>query len=420
MQLKFYNKYNNNIFNHFYSYTLNKIFDNKITIIKETNKNINFINNNFFNFGFLIPLNNIDYNINKKIENYLKYNSNLINFTYKTNSQLYINIDNDFLYFNINTLTKEEKLIELFNDLLKCLFKEKNLENNKNLNDINIKNKYIFNNNNYKLIKFLSDNKIILNDSLNENKKLKNNFSNILLIISGNFVNYNKFLTNFQNIFYPYVKKIKFDKNINSNKKLVINKDQLIKIKNNNSYTNIKVIYPSFPINHHFTLLYLLLNEIFGNSSSFNKGGPGKGLFTQNMKFIKKNNNIFDLSSLNFQFKNFGLFGLDCNCIFPKIEMINKIINFPNYFNLKNYEFNISKKILIRKILNQLENTKNRNEDIIKGYYYFNNIIDYNRIINKIKNINKFEIYKEIDKLKKLNKLIIIKGNIDKIKNLKI
>ncbi len=420
MLLNFFNKYNNNIFNHFYNYTLYKIFDNKITIIKETNKNINFKNNNFFNFGFLIPLNNIDNNINKKIEDYLKNNSNLINFTYKTHSQLYINLDNDFLYFNINTLTKEENLIDLFKELLKCLFKEKNLEINKNLNDINLKYKYIFNNNHYKLIKFLSDNKIILNDSLNENKKLKNNFSNILFIISGNFVNYNKFLTNFQNIFFPYMKKIKFDKTLNLNKKLIINKNQLIKIKNNNSYTNIKVIYPSFPINYHFTLLYLLLNEIFGNSSSFNKGGPGKGLFTQNMKFIKKNNNIFDLNTLNLQFKNFGLFGLDCNCIFPKIEMINKIINFPNYFNLKNYEFNISKKILIRKILNQLENTKNRNEDIIKGYYYFNNIIDYNRIINKINNIKKIEIYKEINKLKKLNKLIIIKGNIDKIKNLKI
>ena len=203
---------------------------------------------------------------------------------------------------------------------------------------------------------------------------------------------------------------------------MIINKDQLIKIKKNISYTNIKVIYPSFPINYnyHFTLLYLLLNEIYGNSSTFNKGGPGKGLFTQNMKFIKKNNNIFDLNTLNLQLKNFGLFGLECNCIFPKIEMINKLKNFPNYFNLKNYELNISKKILIRKILNQLENTKNRNEDIIKGYYYFNNIIDYNSVINKINNIKKIEIYKEIDKIKKLNKIIIIKGNIDKLKNFKI
>ena len=108
MQLKLYNNFNNYIFNDFYNYTLNKIFNNKITIIKETNNNNNLLNNNFFNFGILIPLNNINYNINKKIENYLKYNPYLINFTYKTHSQLNINLENDFLYFNISTLTKEE------------------------------------------------------------------------------------------------------------------------------------------------------------------------------------------------------------------------------------------------------------------------------------------------------------------------
>lgn len=187
------------------------------------------------------------------------------------------------------------------------------------------------------------------------------------------------------------------------------------KIDVDSPYSNIKILFNSYPWSSEHSIKLSVANEIFGSAVPFSAGGAGKGIFSRAYtEVLQKKPYIFSAKSINCPFKKTGVFGLDFSCDGNKTkETLDDMISSLNRLreDVSSEECERAKNILKRKILSNLCNTTTRVEDTTKSYFYYNKILkssDYLKMINSVKSRNVIEAMQKIGTTEKT--LMILKA----------
>ncbi|QTJ62813.1 GTPase [Candidatus Nardonella dryophthoridicola] len=353
-------------------------FKNKLNL--EIFNNISTLINNSDLILFIVDVNNIYSNFNKKISNLLINNKKNIfllinkidlnkNYKYNINKKKLYNLKYDFFFISI------KKNIGI-NDLIYSI--NNKLNNKKEINNSNYLNKIkkfiITSNNNKKKIiiigKTNSGKSTLLNSLINNKRMLVSDIENTTLnIISSENINKNIIVTDTYGIIYKdkYKNKYLF-KNILKN---IYNHNIMLYISsyydlNNNDLNMINL----FINNNIYIPLILIINKIdlLKNKNEIN---IVRSNILNKLKFVKNKINILFISAMN----NIGI---------NKLFFYIKSLNIKKIYN--NNNINILKKIILDLIIIYNKNNKKKINFKINNIYINNNIL--NIIINNNININ--------------------------------
>ncbi|BBA85056.1 GTPase [Candidatus Nardonella dryophthoridicola] len=353
-------------------------FKNKLNL--EIFNNISTLINNSDLILFIVDVNNIYSNFNKKISNLLINNKKNIfllinkidlnkNYKYNINKKKLYNLKYDFFFISI------KKNIGI-NDLIYSI--NNKLNNKKEINNSNYLNKIkkfiITSNNNKKKIiiigKTNSGKSTLLNSLINNKRMLVSNIENTTLnIISSENINKNIIVTDTYGIIYKdkYKNKYLF-KNILKN---IYNHNIMLYISsyydlNNNDLNMINL----FINNNIYIPLILIINKIdlLKNKNEIN---IVRSNILNKLKFVKNKINILFISAMN----NIGI---------NKLFFYIKSLNIKKIYN--NNNINILKKIILDLIIIYNKNNKKKINFKINNIYINNNIL--NIIINNNINVN--------------------------------
>ena len=393
--------YIQNLYSNLYQKVENKIQNSKIKILLDNYKNnFNNIMNENENNNILQKINNIELNLNNNLHE-LEKNINLLNETYFNlyylpNNEQFIEYPEEII-FKINQFQKEliyntdniiKVMTKIYKNRINTIKKSTNLYIN---NIINQDYKYILTN--------INSTNVLSKYSLTKYNELKIFFENCISIVkSKNNQIYNEDNINLEeNNIFSYIHN--YNKSINE----IINKssnfiyylediiNQTFMIPSENCTYNINNYTYNYTYNN--TDNYTMDNDTYINETLYNfslcqkeKKHIGENYSKYNYNIVKLRSGIFYTKTL---FENIDSFFDDINI--ENILNINKIIYYDNLLNDKNV-FNFYNES--NDILNQIK--KEGNKLIIEGplqkfIEYLNNIYiydnDYSNLLKKFKEI---------------------------------
>lgn len=412
-----------------YIYSIYKLLNNKITLIKEGSKFPSVCR-----IGVLIPRNNLKAKECQALKLLYKESGDLYRKFKINGGESNMTYDDDLLYWS-GSWVDESKSIDLIAEMLNGIYKYK--EDNSYMNKvleskINISNySNQLNGDNeeslekedildtimgYNVEKKEKASKITISQVNSSIKKALHLSPQHIIVTSGISTQaFQKISSLISELLSPRLSSTVKKKNSVPQFKLI---DQR-KILKNQSVTNIKLIFPCFQWSSPQTPAYNLISEIFGSATPFSAGGPGKGIFSKSYEHILKNKGyIVSCKTLHYPSKYYGLFGFDFSCFTNERQTARDIIETIHNLgrNLSKSELDRAKNILTRKILSNLGNNIGRVEDAAKSYYYFNEVMG-EKYVDLINNVSVNDIYESIKHLikNKDKSMLFIKGSKDNI-----
>ena len=142
--------------------------------------------------------------------------------------------------------------------------------------------------------------------------------------------------------------------------------------------TNITLAFESSAWNHKDVHAFYLMNTLIGSSSSFANGNPGSGMFNRATTSLLQKNNFVDAAhSFNSNFTDSGLFGMSiegpgshsADLLNVALEELNRLRE-----PIPESELNRAKNQLKMQVLNGLENSEDRLEEIARNFMTYGNL----------------------------------------------
>lgn len=139
--------------------------------------------------------------------------------------------------------------------------------------------------------------------------------------------------------------------------------------------THINLAFESVPYNHQDTPAFYVMNQLIGNTSSFNASQPGSGLYSRAVaNILQKNSFVQSAGGINTHFTDSGLFGLSIEGAGSHSQDLMKIA-LEELGRLKqsisDEELNRAKNQLKMDLLSCRETQEDRLQEIARNYAIF-------------------------------------------------